>query len=87
MLKPIDIINFRKRYNISQRELTAILGYGKMTINRYERGDIPNYSSCLLLYIIINYESVFFDIVISSFCTGRISQKTFYKIVKEIFVC
>ena len=28
IIKPEDIVNFRKKYDISQRELTAILGFG-----------------------------------------------------------
>ena len=31
IISPKDIIGLRKKYNISQRELTAILGFGKMT--------------------------------------------------------
>ena len=44
IISPKDIIGLRKKYNISQRELTAILGFGKMTINRYERGGVPTKS-------------------------------------------
>ena len=36
IITPQDIVNLRNKYDISQRELTAILGFGKMTINRYE---------------------------------------------------
>ena len=31
IIKPQDIIDLREKYDISQRELTAILGFGKMT--------------------------------------------------------
>ena len=44
IIKPQDIVNLRKKYNISQRELTYILGFGKMTINKYERGSLPTKS-------------------------------------------
>ena len=44
IIKPQDIIDLREKYDISQRELTAILGFGKMTINRYERGGVPTKS-------------------------------------------
>ena len=36
--------SLRNKYDISQRELTAILDFGKMTINRYENGSLPSKS-------------------------------------------
>ena len=44
LITPQEIINFRNKYDISQRELLSILGWGKMTINRYERGALPSQS-------------------------------------------
>ena len=42
-----------KKYNISQRELTSILDFGKMTINRYERGGVPTKSQSDYIKLLI----------------------------------
>lgn len=78
---PEEIEKFRKKYSISQRELSAILGYAKMTINRYERGAIPDKSHNDYLKIIINNEKEFFKIVEQAYQLARITEKTYKKIV------
>ena len=49
----------REKYGISQRELTAILGFGKMTINRYERGGVPTKSQSDYIKVLIENEKEF----------------------------
>lgn len=83
IIKPEDIIKFREKYDISQRELTAILGFGKMTINRYERGGLPTKSQSDYIKLLIDNENEFIKIVKESFDRGNITQKTFIKIVNE----
>lgn len=84
ILKPEEIIKFRDKYGISQRELTSILNWGKMTINRYERGAIPSQSHNDFLKLIISNENIFKEKVEESFQSGRITVKTYEKIQKEI---
>lgn len=38
MIQPEEIKSFRKRYGFTQAELSAILGWGIATLNRYENG-------------------------------------------------
>ena len=83
IVSPKDIIEFREKYNISQRELVAILDWGKMTINRYERGSLPNQSHSEILKLIINNESYFREKVENAYKSGRITEKTY----TEIFTC
>ena len=83
IVSPKDIIEFREKYNISQRELVAILDWGKMTINRYERGSLPNQSHSEILKLIINNESYFREKVEDAYKAGRITEKTY----TEIFTC
>lgn len=78
-----DIINFRKKYDISQRELTSILGFGKMTINRYERGGVPTKSQSDYLKLLIENENEFIKITKEAFNKEKINKKTYEKIVKE----
>lgn len=75
-----DIINFRKKYNLSQRELVAILGWGKMTINRYEKGALPSKSHSDILKDIIKNEEHFKSLLSEALNAKRITHKTYDKV-------
>lgn len=83
IIKPKDIINLRKKYDISQRELTAILGLGKMTINRYERGGVPTKSQSDYIKLLIDDDDKFIEKVKEAYKNGSINNKTYEKIVFE----
>lgn len=80
IIRPNDIINLREKYNISQRELTAILGFGKMTINRYERGGIPTNAQSDYIKTMIENKESFLKKVKYAYENGKITYKTFNKI-------
>ena len=85
IIKPQDIIKLREKYGISQRELTSTLGFGKMTINRYERGGIPTKSQSDYIKLLIENEEEFTKKAKEAYEKNNISQKTYEKIVsKEI---
>ena len=81
IIKPQDIVNLREKYDISQRELTAILGFGKMTINRYERGGVPTKSQSDYIKLLIDNDSKFIEKVKEAYKNGNINEKTYKKIV------
>lgn len=83
IIKPQDIVDLRKKYDISQRELTAILGFGKMTINRYERGGIPTKSQSDYIRLLIDNDNKFIEKVKEAYKNGNINDKTYEKIVSE----
>ncbi len=83
IIKPQDIISLREKYNISQRELTAILGFGKMTINRYERGGVPTKSQSDYIKLLIDNDDKFIEKVKEAHNNGRINDKTYEKIVSK----
>lgn len=83
IIKPQDIINLRNKYDISQRELTAILGFGKMTINRYERGGVPTKSQSDYIRLLIDNENKFIEKVKEAYKNENINDKTYEKIVSE----
>lgn len=83
IIKPEDIIELRKKYDISQRELTAILGFGKMTINRYERGGLPTKSQSDYIKLLIENDDKFIEKVKEAYSKNEITQKTYNKIVSE----
>lgn len=77
-----DIIKFREKYDLSQRELVSLLGWGKMTINRYERGALPSKSHSDMLKNIISNEEIFKQKVMEAYEDGRINKKTYNNITK-----
>ena len=80
IIKPQDITNLRAKYSISQRELTAILGFGKMTINRYERGGIPTKSQSDYIKLLIENENEFIKKAKAAYEQNKITKKTYQKI-------
>ncbi len=83
IIKPQDIVNLREKHDISQRELTAILEFGKMTINRYERGGLPTKSQSDYIKLLIDDDNKFIEKVKEAYKNGRINDKTYGKIVSE----
>ena len=83
IIKAEDIIKLREKYDISQRELTSILGFGKMTINRYERGGIPTKSQSDYIKLLIENDDKFIEKVKEAYEKNNINEKTYKKIVSE----
>ena len=81
IIKPQDIIDLREKYDISQRELTAILEFGKMTINRYERGGVPTKSQSDYIKLLIDDDNKFIEKVKEAYKNGNINDKTYERIV------
>ena len=81
IINPQDIINFREKYNISQRELTSILDFGKMTINRYEKGCLPSKSQSDYIKLLISNKDDFIKKVEQAYKNNRIGKKTYAKIL------
>ncbi len=83
IVEPHELVNLRNKYNISQRELTSILGFGKMTINRYENGDMPTKSQSDYLRFLIDNEGKFVEKVKVAYEKNSITKKTFNKIMTK----
>jgi putative zinc finger/helix-turn-helix YgiT family protein len=41
LIQPEKIIEIRKRYELTQRAFSKLLGFGEITITRYENGSLP----------------------------------------------
>lgn len=91
-----DIVKMREKYNLSQRELTAILGWGKMTLNRYERGAIQSKAHNDTLKLIIEDKAYLSKLAEVAYDKGEIEERTYSKVrtnylsienqIKEIIV-
>lgn len=53
MLQPNQIIEFRKKYKLTQRELGDLLGFGAVTLSRYENGALQDEAHDKLLRFIL----------------------------------
>jgi putative zinc finger/helix-turn-helix YgiT family protein len=42
ILSPVHIKELREKYGLSQRALAEVLGWGEITIHRYEKGSLPD---------------------------------------------
>jgi len=42
IISPVEIFELREKYGLSQRSLAALLGWGEITIHRYEKGSLPD---------------------------------------------
>ena len=83
IIKSDDIINLRKKYDISQRELTYILGFAKMTINRYEKGALPTKSQSDYIKLLIDNEKEFINKTKEAYKNNKITKKTYDKILAK----
>ncbi len=83
IIKAEDIIKLREKYDISQRELTSILGFGKMTINRYERGGLPTKSKSDYIKLLIENDDKFIEKVKEAYEKNNINEKTYNKIISK----
>ena len=83
IIKPEDIIKLREKYDISQRELTSILGFGKMTINRYERGGLPTKSQSDYNKLLIENDDKFIEKAKEAYEKNNINDITYNKIISE----
>jgi len=61
IISPQDIIDFRKKYKLSQRSLAALLSVGSATISRYEKGPLPSESLNNLLKQIMSDDVSFIE--------------------------
>lgn len=54
IMAPEELTRLRERYGLSQRSLGKILGFGEVTIHRYETGAIPSPSNNKMLKLLRN---------------------------------
>ena len=59
IVSPEEIVSFRKKYKLSQRALSSLLGIGSATVARYEKGAIPSESISNLLKQLIDNDNNF----------------------------
>lgn len=58
LLTPGEIKELRERYGLSQRALAQLLGWGKVTVNRYENGALQNRAHDTVLRLIADPQNL-----------------------------
>lgn len=58
LLTPMQIIEIRERYGLSQRSLSKLLGWGEITIHRYESGSLQDEAHDEVLELISKPENL-----------------------------
>lgn len=53
MVHPAQLVSFRKKYDLTQKELSELLGFGGVTLSRYENGALQDEAHDQLLQFII----------------------------------
>lgn len=54
MVFPSQIINFRKKFGLTQKELSSLLGFGDITLSRYENGALQDEAHDQLLKFVLD---------------------------------
>lgn len=57
MVQPEEIKSFRKRFDLTQKELSTLLGWGGATLSRYENGSLQDDAHETTLQLVINEPS------------------------------
>lgn len=53
MVHPAQLVSFRKKYDLTQKELSELLGFGSVTLSRYENGALQDEAHDQLLRFIM----------------------------------
>lgn len=62
MVHPIQIKEFRQKYDLTQKELSSLLGVGEITLSRYENGALQDEAHDRLLKFIFEPSNLYFAI-------------------------
>ena len=81
MIQPEEIKKLRKKYHLTQQELSDILGIGIASINRYENGSLQEKSHDNLLQALKNPEDL---LKLLEKSKNKISKKKYIKIKEAI---
>lgn len=81
LLQPEDIKQIREKYGFSQRAFARFLGWGEITIQRYEAGALQDFAHNSLLFFIRdfnNFKQLF------QIRKSQLSKRDIYKIEKRL---
>lgn len=81
ILSPVDIKAVRNMYGLSQKSFSRLLGFGEITIHRYEAGGIPDEAHNLALTMIKDYSNM--EKLLQKYA-GRITENELKRVKESI---
>lgn len=54
MVQPEEIVTFRQKYDLTQKELSDLLGFGGVTLSRYENGSLQDVTHDRILRLVMD---------------------------------
>jgi transcriptional regulator with XRE-family HTH domain len=95
MVYPAQIVAFRKKYDLTQKELSELLGFGGITLSRYENGALQDEAHDQLLHFVMQptnlldlikqKQDVFTDIKRKNILSRLDQEVTTATLIKEYF--
>ncbi|MGD9679105.1 MAG: type II TA system antitoxin MqsA family protein [Vulcanibacillus sp.] len=79
ILSPVEIKNIREKYKVSQKDFALILGFGEITITRYENGMIPDKPYSERIRMMENKDNF-----LKALRESKLSEKERARIIKNI---
>ncbi len=58
MIQPEQILAFREKYNLTQKELSDLLGFGGATLSRYENGTLQDEAHDMILRLVLEPDNL-----------------------------
>jgi putative zinc finger/helix-turn-helix YgiT family protein len=88
MVQPEEIIDLRKKYDLTQKELSDLLGFGEITLSRYENGSLQDVAHDKILRLAMDSKNLYKLILQNnSFTLKNKSTAVINKIKNEISLC
>jgi putative zinc finger/helix-turn-helix YgiT family protein len=84
LMTPSDIRSLRNRYGLSQRSLGTLLGWGEVTIHRYERGSLPDEAHNQVLQFLMHPDNMARVLKSKGDRLAQHARRTLEKRLKEI---
>lgn len=81
MVQPGDIRDFRKKYDLTQKELADLLGFGAVTLSRYENGALQDDAHDRILQLIMEPSNL---LAVVSASKDTISPEKRQKLIQQL---
>jgi putative zinc finger/helix-turn-helix YgiT family protein len=85
LITPEQLKAIREKYGLSQRSLAALLGWGEVTVHRYENGSLPDEAHNQLLHLLKYPENMLRIAEMNGTRLPAASRRKLYAKLEEIF--
>jgi putative zinc finger/helix-turn-helix YgiT family protein len=86
MTQPEEIKAFRKKYDLSQKELSSLLGFGGATLSRYENGTLQDQAHDTILRLILEPHNLLKVVEGKTDALTQVKREQILKQLKESYL-